>query len=269
MGTTWLFNVLQEMAGQSGTNIRVVADGLPLIEQSWEGNVLVKSHRADSPELIRNFDQRVPLFACVIVRDVEKTLQSLVRTQSADLDELIGWLEADLDAYEAVLPTMRLVAVIAEEWIQNQGAQVVSELARFLGISLTPHQCAEISQEFRKERVQQKIDSLQQTNSWNGEFKEYDTKSQWHAGHISTDVPTPLHMNSAQQVRVNQLQEHVDKLVARFSLLAINATNEHDLTGDFRAMDFIQARQALLAGNASVASGVGRSIRGFFSRSGK
>ena len=261
MGTTWLFNVLQEMANRSGTDIKIVADGLPYPEKSWAGNVLVKSHRADSPELIDSFDQQVSLFACVIVRNVEKTLQSLVRTQKADVEELIGWLKADLDAYWAVLPSMRHVVVIAEEWIEDRGALVVMELAEFLGLTLTPNECAHISAEFSKESVQRKINSLQEVNSWSGEFKEYDRQSQWHAGHIATNAPTPLQLNSMQQARVNDLQKLVNELVSNFSLMSAKTKRQQDSAGSLRAMDFIQARQAELTGNSETKLTVMQRVR--------
>jgi hypothetical protein len=261
MGTTWLFNVLQEMANRSGTDIKIVADGLPYPEKSWAGNVLVKSHRADSPELIDSFDQQVSLFACVIVRNVEKTLQSLVRTQKADVEELIGWLKADLDAYWAVLPSMRHVVVIAEEWIEDRGTLVVMELAEFLGLKLTPNECADISAEFSKESVQRKINSLQEVNSWSGEFKEYDRQSQWHAGHIATNAPTPLQLNSMQQARVNDLQKLVNELVSNFSLMSAKTKRQQDSAGSLRAMDFIQARQAELTGNSETKLTVMQRVR--------
>lgn len=246
MGTTWLFNVLQEIASESGIEFGIVADGLPLPRNSWKGPVLLKSHRADFPELIAEFDQKVGLFACVIVRNVESTLKSLVRTQKANVDELLTWLETDLVAYSTTLPCMTRVAVIEEEWIARQGVAVIRRLAMFLNVPLTTDQCERIDRDFSRASVKAKIDKLENGNNWKGEFKNYDPASQWHAGHISLEESPNLELTKQQHDKVDTLQISVDALVSRYSLWETQESTIESNMVNVPAVDFIRARQQVI-----------------------
>ena len=90
MGTTWLFNVIKEITAANGLPTAVVADNVAPPELTWNGSVIIKAHRADSVELINNFDSKISLQACAMVRDAIPTFRSLIRTQSVERGELLA-----------------------------------------------------------------------------------------------------------------------------------------------------------------------------------
>jgi hypothetical protein len=243
MGTTWLFNVLQEIVFEIGVELKVVADGVSPPQDSWDGPILLKSHRADSAELIQKFDQELDLFALVIVRNIEPTLKSLIRTQKVGVDELLDWLETDLSAYLETLPRMNRVAVMAEEWLSGQGPQVIHLMSVFVGSPLPESQCNRIAKEFSRENVKKKIDLLEDQNSWKGDFTNYDATSQWHAGHVALGESPNLILTDQQTLRVGSLQTSVDSLLRNFSLWDVELVPTMDTGSKTQPMEFIRARQ--------------------------
>jgi len=218
MGTTWLFNVLRAMADAAETPLGVVADGVEPPPASWTGPIIVKSHRADSPALLSSFDSSADLRSIVMMRDPEAALASLQRTQRVDLEELIGWLEADFSSYEVALPVMSRVAVIREEWVAPRGAEIIGQLASLLELGLREEQVASIADEFSRDRVRDQVAQLEKAQAWRGEFTEYDRQTQWHAGHIGPDGPRTVELSDSLRVRVAALRSSIDDLVDQFGL---------------------------------------------------
>lgn len=262
MGTTWLFNVLRALALEAGVSLGVVADGVDVPVPSWDGPVLIKSHRADDLTLLQRFDSDVDLYALVMMRDPEPTLASLLRTQTADLPELISWLEADVASYEVALPALRNAVVIREEWVAGQAQEIIRALSDRLGLALSAEQVARVAAAYDRNAVRAQVAELEEKRSWQGDFTHYDRQTQWHAGHIGPDGPRTVDLSSTDADRVNALRVTIDSLTERFSLwsapvVVSPAPSAHS----GRAMDFVKARQAALAASTS-ASG----LRGLVAR---
>ena len=251
MGTTWLFNVLRNMAEEAGQSLGVVADGVDLPATSWAGPVVIKSHRADDPTLLRTFDPALNLHALVMMRDPEPTLASLLRTQSADLSELISWLEADVASYEAALPVMRRAIVIREEWVAERASEIIEALSEHLGLDLSAEQIERVAAAYDRDAVRQQVAALEEKRSWEGNFTDYDRQTQWHAGHIGPDGPRTVELTSADAERVAALRASIDALTERFSLWSVEGGASSESSVDSgRAMDLVAARQAALAAAA-------------------
>ena len=242
MGTTWLFNVLQRMIGASGLPLAVVADGVPKPAKSWRGAVLLKSHRADSPPLIREFDSRVNLRGFVMMRDPEATLASLVRTQQANQGELIGWLEADVDSYAQVLPHMRSAVVIREEWIADEASRIVSAVDQFLELRLPVSVQQGIAEELSRERVRKRVTDLDSNRQWNGDFQNFDRLTQWHAGHIGPDGPRTVELNVEEQARIGDLRAQITELTEQFGIWA-HIPPCAPISSSATALEFVRARE--------------------------
>lgn len=242
MGTTWLFNVLQRMIGASNFPIKVVADGVPRPSRDWRGPVLIKSHRADPPTLLRQFNARLNIFGLVMMRDPLATLSSLIRTQHADRTELIGWLESDVQSYVEALPLMRHGVVIREEWIADEAPRILASLNQLLNLAVPSFVLREIADEFDRENVRARISDLDSQGQWNGHFENFDWLTQWHAGHIGPDGPRTVELTPGDQMRVDQLRRSIDSLSTEFSLWDYEVTSENKIR-DASAMEFVRARE--------------------------
>ena len=242
MGTTWLFNVLQRMIGASNFPIKVVADGVPRPSRDWRGAVLIKSHRADSPTLIRRFEARLNIFGLVMMRDPEATLASLIRTQDVDRTELIGWLESDVQSYAEALPVMEYGVVIREEWVATEAPNIVQSLDRMLGLGLTLSEQQAIAKEFDRDHVRAQVADLETKGQWNGNFHNFDRRTQWHAGHIGPDGPRTVELTPEEQLRVDELRKHIDSLTQEFHLWSHHPTFENRKFEGI-PMDFVRARE--------------------------
>lgn len=244
MGTTWMYNILRAMLEASSTLFATVTGDIERPALEWDGPVLVKSHHADPATLIERFGDSVDLLACVMVRDTQRTFASLVRTQKASRDEVIGWLESDLASYQAALPHMRHVAVVREEWVAPQAAQIVERLNAFLGLGLDADACTSIAHQFDREQVKRTIESMRETKAWSGDFTEYDQQTQWHADHIAPDGAPTAEPTLEERARLDRLQAEIDDLIERHSLW--NATNAGVGPAPTQsAMAYIQARDDL------------------------
>lgn len=251
MGTTWLFNVLRAMAAEGGVSLGVVADGVDLPASSWDGPVIIKSHRADDPDLLRSFDSGMDLHALVMMRDPEPTLASLLRTQTAELPELISWLEADVTSYEAALPALRSAVVIREEWVAEQASEIIGAVAARLDLGLSREQISRVAAAYDRDAVRQQVAALEEKQSWEGKFTDYDRQTQWHAGHIGPDGPRTVDLTSADAERVTALRTAIDALTERFGLWAVESGASRGVSVDSsRAMEFVAARQAAWAAAA-------------------
>jgi hypothetical protein len=258
MGTTWLFNVLREMCSLGRIDLGVVADGVPSLHPSRVGPVIIKSHRADPPVLVEEFDDLLNLVALVMLRDATRTFASLLRTQTASRSDVIGWLEQDMTSYEAVLPAMRHVAVIREEWISDQGPAIVRQLANLTTLTLTDEQCDEVAKRFDREQVRKTIAQLEETRDWSHEFTNYDRDSQWHAGHIGPAHHEQIVVSFEEASRLEALQGRIVHLTEAYSMWQ---TAEVGQPRDSRTStgDYIRARQL----NASDIAAKGRLSRWF------
>lgn len=251
MGTTWLFNVLRTMAEEAGVGLGVVADGVHLPPATWVGPVIIKSHRADDATLLSTFDSELDLHALVMMRDPEPTLASLLRTQTAPLPELISWLEADVASYEAALPVLRSAVVIREEWVAEQASEIIGAVSERLGLGLSPEQTARVAAAYDRDAVRQQVASLEEKQSWEGKFTDYDRQTQWHAGHIGPDGPRTVKLTSADAERVAALRTAIDALTERFGLWSVESDASRGASmNSGRAMDFVVARQAAWAAAA-------------------
>jgi hypothetical protein len=251
MGTTWLFNVLRSMAEEAGERLGVVADGVDLPPAAWAGPVIIKSHRADDPTLLSTFDSKLDLHALVMMRDPEPTLASLLRTQTADLSELIAWLEADVASYESALPALRSAVVIREEWVADQAPEIIGAASELLNLGLSPEQIARVAAAYDRDAVRQQVAALEEKQSWEGKFTDYDRQTQWHAGHIGPDGPRTVELTSADAERVVALRTAIDALTERFSLWSEERGAARGASmNSGRAMDFVAARQAAWAAAA-------------------
>lgn len=245
MGTTWLFNVLKAIARETGTAVGIVADHVDRPPLAWQGPVIIKSHRADSLELVEEFDNRVQLLACVMVRDAEPTFRSLIRTQTASRAELLQWLSRDLDTYERVLPSMAHPAVIREEWVGPRGDEIVFRLSAFLHMPLDHDQSARISMALDRSNVRKEVDALGSRAQWQGDFREFDPATQWHAGHVAPDDQPPLSLTPDERKTLEALQHRIDSLSKEFPLwTAPDCLSAHSSSP---AMAFVTARDALLS----------------------
>lgn len=245
MGTTWLFNVLQAVCEASSFPVAIVADRVEVPPAEWTGAILLKSHRADAVDLITAFDSRLPLMACVMVRDAVPTFRSLVRTQTADRAEVIGWLERDLTTYEAALPSMRHVAVIREEWVQEQAPDIVRSLAQFLALPLPPSSEVAIAERFSRAAVRKVVEELDQQSQWSGDFRHFDRESQWHAGHIAPDDQPEIELSPAETERLGRLQRRIDRLATGFPLWEASPL-EPGVDATVAPMAFVLAREGQL-----------------------
>lgn len=242
MGTTWLFNVLQRMVSASNFPIEVVADGVPRPSRDWGGAVLIKSHRADSPTLIRNFDKRLNVFGLVMMRDPEATLASLIRTQSVDRAELMDWLESDVQSYAEALPLMQHGVVIREEWVANEAPNILHALDNMMDLGLSSSMQQEIAMEFDREHVRAQVADLETKGQWNGNFQNFDRRTQWHAGHIGPDGPRKVELTPDEQLRVNELRRNIDYLTQKFALWSHHQPFEK-IEFEGTAMDYVRARE--------------------------
>ena len=241
MGTTWLFNVIKRMITVADIPLAVVADGVPRPSKSWGGAVLVKSHRADSPRLIREFDSRMNLYGLVMMRDPEATLASLLRTQNAERAELMRWLETDVDSYSKVLPQMRSAIVIREEWIAEEASHIVGAVYQLLKLGLPVPAQQKIAREFSRERVREHVANLESDRHWNGGFQNFDRETQWHAGHIGPDGPQSVALTTEERVRVDHLRAQVSHLTQQFGIWSyIPSTVPTDTSTP--AIEFVRAR---------------------------
>jgi len=241
MGTTWLFNVLKELSVRGGVPTAIVADGVPEPDAKWSGSLLIKSHRADSAELASTYEGRIPLYACVMVRDAYPTLRSLVRTQSVDRRELLDWLERDLTSYEETLPRMRNIAVIREAWIKDASLDVIRRLSQFLNLHLREDDLELISERFSRENVRAMVKQLDSQSDWRDDFRQYDKQSQWHAGHIGPDTEPDLELTYVEEARLSAIQARVDNLAEVYPLW--DAPEHPDPVGTARAIDYLAARR--------------------------
>ena len=244
MGTTWMFNVLSEMLVLAEVKAAVVADQVPDPSPNWAGPIILKSHRADDPALISNFDGKMDLLACVMLRDAKATFRSLIRTQTADRAELISWLEADVTSYEIALPIMRNVVVCREEWIAAQSFEVITKLTDFLDLSLDAAQCQSIAQKFSREIVKSVVAQLDEKQSWSGDFKNFDHNSQWHAGHIGPDDQSDVELSPAEAQRLDLLQIRIDALTESFTLWSCVRGTRGTKPFGIPAVSFASARSA-------------------------
>ena len=261
MGTTWLYNVLRAMAKTAHVELGVVADGVPLPAAGWRGPIIIKSHRADAPDLIARFDPSLQLHPMVMMRDPEPTLASLMRTQTVDLDELIGWLEADVASYEAVLPLMRNAVVIREEWVATRAADIISSIAELLVLELDDEQIESLAAEFARENVRRRVKQLEQSHAWQGDFSHYDRQTQWHAGHIGPDGPRRVVLDEAQAARVDAIRASIDSLTQRFTLWS-RSTPVRTGASEVLPMAYVEARQRVINPGARSAFG----FRGLLAR---
>ena len=245
MGTTWLFNVLRRMAEVDSSPLGVVADGTTPPSGAWAGPVLIKSHRADSPDLLKKFDSSLALHGLVMMRDPEPTLASLLRTQTADRSELLGWLETDVASYRSALPVMSRGVVIREEWVADRATAIITHIALLTGMNLTTEQCSSIAAEVDRENVRKQVATLEEKGSWKGEFTKYDSTTQWHAGHIGPATSAAVDLTTEERQRVVSLRNSIDELTATYALwdrqpLPLPPTS-------LRTMTFIEERSRALA----------------------
>jgi len=263
MGTTWLFNIIKEVAAASGTPTAVVADNAPLPPASWDGSLIIKAHRADSVELVRGFDARVPLMACVMVRDALPTFNSLIRTQSESREELLHWLEVDLSSYERVLPHLTQVAVLHESWIERDAENLIRRLSKFLSTRLTDTETQRIAEAYKRENVRTLVDRMNATSDWSGDFRYYDTDTQWHAGHIGPDEQIELQLSTVENSRLTAIQARVDELVERYSLWnVLDSAPGHDhVSSEATPMEYFQARRESHSPRESFGAWLARGLR--------
>lgn len=259
MGTTWLFNVLKEIAAVTGTPTAVVADNVPSPEINWSGSVIIKAHRADPVELVRNFDSRISLMACVMVRDAVPTFRSLLRTQTVGRGELLDWLERDLSSYERTLPSLRRVAVLHEQWIAGDASRLIEHLSRFLLTPVTKDDAHRIADKFGRENVRDLVRKLDAESDWTGDFRNYDTETQWHAGHIGPEHEEDPELSSVERARLSAIQARVDDLVDRFSLRNAGAPAMFD--AQVTAMDYLRARRESEIADESFGDWLARGFR--------
>lgn len=241
MGTTWLFNVLKEIAAVTGSPTAVVADNVPPPEPSWSDSVIVKAHRADPVELVRRFDSKISLLACVMVRDAAPTFRSLLRTQTVQRNELLDWLERDLSSYESTLPNVTRVAVLHEQWITNEASKLIDRLSRFLLTPVTEVDAQRIADKFRRENVRDLVQKLDSDSGWTGDFRNYDTETQWHAGHIGPEHQEDPELSVVEEARLSAIQARVDELVNLYSLW--NTSESVMVDAQVTAMDYLEARR--------------------------
>lgn len=246
MGTTWMFNILRELLTVAEVPVGIVADGLEGPAPDWGGAVLIKSHRADPLSLVNEYDARLDLLACVMVRDARSTFRSLLRTQTAKRSELIAWLERDLDSYEEVLPHMRHVAIVREEWVSSRSSEVVSRLADFLGLNLGDERAGEVARKFDKAEVKKVVDQLDSAEAWSGDFTHFDRDSQWHAGHIGPSDQKEVELTTQEVERLASVQSRVDALVDRFPIWEACNSSSREFTSRTTAMDYVIARHELI-----------------------
>lgn len=241
MGTTWLFNVLKEIATVTGTPTAVVADSAPPPAPSWSGSVLIKAHRADPVELVCRFESEISLMACVMVRDAVPTFRSLLRTQTVGRNDLLDWLEQDLSSYEGTLPDLTRVAVMHEQWIAGDAPRLIDRLSRFLLTPVTEDDAHEIADRFRRENVRDLIRKLDAESDWTGDFRNYDTDTQWHAGHIGPENEEDPELSVVERARLSAIQARVEDLVDRYSLW--NTADLAMIDAQVTAIDYLRARQ--------------------------
>ncbi len=259
MGTTWLFNVLKEIAAVTGLPTAVVADNVPPPEPSWSGSALIKAHRADSVELVRRFASRVSLMACVMVRDAVPTFRSLLRTQTVGRSELLDWLERDLSSYERTLPALTRVAVLHEQWIAGDASRLIERLSRFLLTPVTEDDAHGIADRFGRENVRDLVRKLDAESDWTGDFRNYDTETQWHAGHIGPEHEEDPELSVVERARLSAIQARVDDLVDRYSLW--NAPESAMVDAQVTAMDYLRARRQLEVSDDSFGDWLARGFK--------
>ncbi len=241
-----MFNILRELLVVSDSPTGIVADGLEGPDPDWGGAVLIKSHRADPLSLVNQYDSRLNLMACVMVRDARPTFRSLLRTQTAKRSDLISWLERDLDSYEAVLPHMRHVAVVREEWVSSRSAEIVNRLAQFLDVNPGNQVADEVAKKFDKAEVKKVVDQLDSAEAWSGDFTHFDRDSQWHAGHIGPIDQKEVELSTLEVERLASVQTRVDALVERFPIWESLNASAREVPTDTQAMEYVIARHELI-----------------------
>jgi len=242
MGTTWLFNVLRALAHTAGTPLGTVADGAPLPPSSWRGPVVIKSHRADAPDLLEKYRSEIPICAFVMLRNAESTFASLVRTQQESPQTLLSWLDRDLRTYEESLPHVQNVVTIREEWIEARGRQIVSKVSSLLGWEISLEDANTISSEFSKDSVRRTVRRLERQNGWEGGFTNFDRDSQWHAGHISDGDYEIGTLDSQTRATLEHLQVRIDALTEDHIIWEQKTFSTQET--ECSAMDYVHERQA-------------------------
>jgi len=242
MGTTWLFNVLRAIAYTSENPTFVVADGAPLPKKSWQGPIIIKSHRADTPDLLDEYRPHIGICAFVMLRDAQSTFASLLRTQSETPQTLLTWLDRDLRTYEVSLPHLQNVASIREEWIPTQSTNIIGRISKLLGWKIDTEDAVEIASDYSKDSVRQRVKELRQRNSWNGDFTNFDPDSQWHANHISDGNYAIQDLDPDTHAALANLQVRIDALTEKHSIW--RQESFHDQESECRAVDYVRERDA-------------------------
>jgi hypothetical protein len=240
-GTTWLYNVVRRIVAEADVRTGGWVYGHPSPDASEFDALVVKSHQAHSLDVLLSLAPHPHIHFVGIFRDPAQAFQSLLRTQTADRSELIGWLTRDIASIDAAFSEYPQAVVMREEWIASQASDVIAALACTLGIHLTPDACVEIAAEFNRDRVRDSVKRLADHHGWADHFAHYDTDSHWHANHIAPEDHEALPLTSAEHQQLADLACTVDRLTARHSLLARTSGRTHSRAAASVSHDFLRA----------------------------
>jgi hypothetical protein len=240
-GTTWLYNVVRDMLDESGVAAATWVYGHPVPDRHDVEALVVKSHQAHSIDVLQSLTPHPHIHLVGVFRDPARAFQSLIRTQSVDREELLGWLARDIASIDRAFSQLPDAVVIREEWIATRSAEMIAALASYLSLPLNPAACARIAHRFRRDNVRESVQVLSDRHGWSDHFRHYDSDTHWHANHIAPDDHVPHAITDDEQEQLEHLALIVGRLTARHSLLADLPARGHARPASRVSHDFLQA----------------------------
>jgi hypothetical protein len=218
-GTTWLYNVVRMILERAELPAATWTFGQELPADRRPASLIIKAHHAHSMDFF-TAEPQDHVHVVTIFRDPLTAFQSLIRTQDADRDELIGWLRSDVDSFAAALPAFPRPVVCREEWIRAESPEMIRRLSTLLGAELDDAGVAAVADALSRERVSDQVRELRSQHGWSEDFAKYDRTTQWHANHIAPPDYVPAAATPEEELALAGIRAVVDELTDRYSLLS-------------------------------------------------
>jgi hypothetical protein len=219
-GTTWMYNVVREIMRVSELDHDGWVHGQQPPQAAPESALVIKAHQAHSLDVIDSLEMLDHVYLVGMFRDPERAFQSLVRTQTASREELLGWLDHDIRSIEEALPRIPGAVVCREEWIESHAAEVIARLCDWVGVALSEGERLAIVEMYAREQVRSTVSQLAQSHGWSDDFRNYDTESHWHANHIAPPTHRPVELSDSERSVLDALRLRVEYVTGTHSLLA-------------------------------------------------
>ena len=219
-GTTWMYNVVREIMRVCDVDHNGWVHGQQPPTAAADTALVIKAHQAHSLDVIDSLAMLDHVYLVGMFRDPERAFQSLVRTQAASREELLGWLDHDIRSIEQALPRIPGAAVCREEWIESHAAEVIARLCDWVGVALSEAERLTIVEKFAREQVRTTVSQMSLSRGWSDDFRNYDTDSHWHANHIAPLTYRPVDLTNSERDTLNALRLRVEYVTGTHSLLA-------------------------------------------------